>query len=181
MRAECSPSMPSECSPLPTWVGSTFCDPMKGYRDNSTTRRQRGEWVPRAGKSAQSVARASDARWRWLIGRGAVAGVAGYVGQWINNRLAFYVLSGVAALVLSLVSMTSASGAPILTGGEGVDPHAWLAHNDPIRAGRILSQWHRLPPPRDCTGVRFRGPKKRGGTVRFETDSRTKGTESTLI
>lgn len=54
--------------------------------------------------------------------------------------------------------------APILTGGEGVAHRVGRAYNDPIQPRGILSQWHRLPTPRDCAGRPIsEAQKKKGG------------------
>lgn len=149
--------MPSECWLLPIWEGSIFCDPMKGGKDNFSGRRHRGEWVSTAGKSAQWAACGVDARGRWSIGLSArrACPLAGFA--YPMRTPAF---SGIPLLLAPSIATVG----PILTGGEGVAPRAWRAHNDPIWTGRILSQWHRLPTPRDCAGRPIsEAQKKKGG------------------
>lgn len=148
--------MPSECSHLPTWKELTFCDPMKGDKDNLSGRRPCGEWVSTTGKSAQWAARAVDARGRWSIGRPAMLAcpIAGFAYPMRTQA--------VSRLAISLAPLVATVG-PILTGGEGVAHRVGRAYNDPIQPRGILSQWHRLPTPRDCAGRPISEAQKKEG------------------
>lgn len=149
--------MPSECSHLPTWKELTFCDPMKGDKDNLSGRRPCGEWVSTTGKSAQWAARAVDARGRWSIGRPAMLAcpITGFAYPMRTQAFSRLVIS-LAPLVATVV--------PTLTGGEGIAHCVGRAYNDPIQPRGILSQWHRLPTPRDCAGRPIsEAQKKKGG------------------
>lgn len=146
--------MPSECSHLPTWKELTFCDPMKGDKDNLSRRRPCGEWVSAAGKSAQWAARAVDARGRWSIGRPAMLAcpIAGFTYPMRTQAFSRLVIS-LAPLVATVV--------PTLTGGEGIAHCVGRAYNDPIQHGEFYRNgigFRRLAIAQEG---RFQRPKKR--------------------
>ncbi len=145
--------MPSGCSLLPTWGDLTFCDPMKGDKDNPTTRRARGEWVPLAGKSA---------RWRWLawaLWNGA-RGMAVLSRNGLTHPLTFVALSMPARRVMSSVMIAR----PILTRGGGGRDATRASHKRSHSApGNFIAMASTPDASRLRREADFRGPKKEGG------------------